>query len=98
MIPLPTPLPIGAEPRQIEPTQAATDMGFGAARTQRAEATGVVWAGRGDGGGISVEVEAVGGVGAGERAAVVRAVGHASSRISYQHQLLAPPCSQFQLR
>jgi len=70
-------------------------VGFRAARAERAEATGVVWTERGDGGGISVEVEAVGGIGAGERAAVVRAVGHAASRISYQHQFVRPSLFSF---
>lgn len=51
-------------------------MGFCAAGAERAEAAVVVWTGGRREGGVAVEVEAVGGVGAGEGAVVVCAVGH----------------------
>ena len=51
-------------------------MGFTAARAERAEAAVVVWTWGQDIGGVVVEVEAVGGVGAVAGTGVVCAVGH----------------------
>ena len=84
----PTSLTIGAKPRKIEPTDFSSDVSFRAIGAEGAEAAGVVWTGRWSGRGVSVEVEAVGGIGAGKCAEVVRAVWHTAPIIYYQfHQV-----------